>query len=349
MKYVPWLLAAALFAFPLGVSAAVFMSDEQVLSLKEPVDDDLFAVGETVLIDQPITGDLFAAGERVTVGTTVSEDTFAAGSIVEINGTIADDLFIAANTATIAATTDDLFATGSEITFDNSSTVTGDAYVAGQTVALAGTFAGDVRVTGQTIVVAEGTTINGDLLSHGKQPLIESGVTIKGMTRHTPVRPKATQAGMGSVLVSTGMWFVMALLVQYLLPGFTTAVLTQPPQALKTFALGLAWLILLLPAAVMLVISVIGIPVSIMLLLLTGLLVLLAIAYTTLFIGRWAQARVMKRDAALSWHYMLVGAVLYSLLAYIPLVGTMLGFTVTVWMFGMLVRAVWSHRGVSTL
>lgn len=347
MKYLAWCLLAALTLLPLGASAAVFLSDEQALSLKQPVDDDVFATGETILIDQPITGDVFAAGERVTISDTISEDVFAAGGIVEIQGNVQDDLFAAGNTVTISGQADDVFAAGSEITFSDSATIAGDAYLTGQTIELAGEFAGDVRIGAQTIVLTEGTTINGDLITRGGRPLIEQNVTITGAQRHEASREPATKAGLGSLLISIGMWFTMGLLARYLLPGFTALVLTQPTTPLKAFVVGLSWLILFIPAAVLVALTIIGIPLAVMIILATILLVISATTYVTLFLGRWAQKRFGKSDAPLSWHYILLGAVIYSLLKLVPLIGTLVCIVLTIWALGMLLRALWSRRHVA--
>lgn len=344
MKYLAWCLLAALTLLPLGASAAVFLSDEQALSLKQPVDDDVFATGQTILIDQPITGDVFAAGERVTISETISEDVFAAGGIVEIQGDVQDDLFAAGNTVTISGQADDVFAAGSEITFSDSATIAGDAYLTGQTIELAGEFAGDVRIGAQTIVLTEGTTINGDLITRGGRPLIEQNVTITGTQRHEEAAKQAAKTGISSLLVSVAMWFVMGLLAHYFLPGFTAKVLNQAPAPLKTFFTGLAWLIFFIPVGVVLAMTVIGIPLTIVLILATVLLLIGAITYTTLFLGRWAQKRIIKSEAPLTWHYILLGAVIYGLLTHVPVIGTLVCLLLTVWTLGMLLRALWEAR-----
>lgn len=334
---------ALLLLLPTAASAAVFISDEDALSLKEPVNDDLFATGETVIIDQTITGDLFAAGERVTISETVTEDVFAAGGIIEVQGNVQDDTFIAGNTLTMTGETGDLFAAGSTITLSPTANIAGDAYLTGQTIELAGTYAGDVRVAGQTIVVKSGTTIAGDLVTAGRTPIVEDNVSIEGERRHEAM---TEQGGVNTwgILVGIVMWFITGLALTYGLPRFTTQLLTTPPQPLKTFFVGLAWIILCVPILVLLAMSVIGIPLMVIGLLATALLLVSALGYTAVFIGSWVQGRVVKTGKPLTWYYILIGAALYSLLGYVPVLGVLFCVLVTVWVVGMLLRLIWSYR-----
>ena len=298
---------------PSAASAAVFLRDEQALSLASPIADNLFATGETILIDQPVSGDIFAAGERVTITAPVTEDIFAAGGNIEITSPIDQDIFAAGNTITIEGSADDIFAAGNTITLRPTTTITGDAYLAGQTVTLAGTIKGDVRVAGQQVVIATGTTITGALISGGKRPLIEEGVSI-GEQRHYEQPAAARRAPIGGLLVSVVTWFVTGLAARYLLPRTTAQLLTTPVEPVKTFFIGFGWLVFFVPVSIVLALSLIGLPLMFLVLLLTGLLVLGALTFTPIIIGVWAMRRITKRTPPLSWQDILLGSALYRLL-----------------------------------
>lgn len=344
MKRWPALAFLLLGLAPTAAYGAVFVRDEQALSLAAPVDDDLFATGATVLIDQAVSGDVFAAGERVTVSAPVAQDIFAAGGSVEIPAEVRDDLFAAGNTVTITGRADDLFAAGSTVMIAPSTKVAGDAYLAAQTVEIAGTFAGDVRVAGQHVTLKSGTTIAGDLVSTGRTPLIEADVAIKGEKRHEQVGQAATPYSVTGILISVAMWFIAALALVSVFPGFTSEFLQPREGVIKTFFIGAAWLVLCVPLFLLLAVSVIGIPLMLLLVLATLLLLVTSVAGVPLVLGHWIMRRAVKSDQPLSWQYILAGAALFSLLGLVPVIGILLSFVLTVFIFGTLLKALWQRR-----
>ncbi len=346
MKALALLIIASLIIVPSTALAATFLHDEQALSLSKAITDDLFTSGQTILIDQPVEGDVFAAGERITISEPVAEDVFAAGNTIEIKAAVAQDIFVAGQTITIEGGADDVFAAGNSIVFGPNSAVASDTYVAGQTIRLRGTFGGDVRVAGQTVVVASGTKITGTLISTGGQPTIESGASVGGQKHHSPPDAPRKERG-GSLLIGTITWFVAGLVARYLFPGLVTKLTAKAVQPVKTFFLGLAWLVFCLPLIIILAITVIGLPVTFFVLLFTGLLILGACTFTPIVIGRAVKLRLTKKDTPLSWQDILLGALLYNLLSYIPLVGWFISFVLTVWVLGELVQHLWHAHTAS--
>ncbi len=159
------LLSAAVFA-PFA-HAGTFVGDEvYTLGADETSDGNLYAFGNTVLIEGTVNGDLITAGGDVTIGSgaTVNGDLWAAGRQVLVEGTIEGDvrgagfLVVVAEGASVAgeflgagfhlgleagAEVDDDFSTaGAQTKLEGS--VGGDARIAGSSVLLAGPIAGDV-------------------------------------------------------------------------------------------------------------------------------------------------------------------------------------------------------------
>lgn len=339
-----WSLIALGLLLPGTTFAAVFLQDEQALSLADPVNDTVFAAGETVLIDQPITGGIFAAGERVSVTKPVTENIFVAGSIVEINTTTPQDVFAAGNEVTFTGEADDLFAAGSTVTLDTDTAVTGDAFLAGQTVIIAGNFSGNVYVAAEEAVVTAGTTITGTLISGGRRPLIEDNVSLGSQRHHEqPARPTKS-AGLSGLLASIVTWFVAGIIARYLFPQTTAKLRTPPRQPIKSFFMGLGWLLLFIPACVLLAVTLIGLPLMFFVLLLTGMLILGALSFTPIIVGSWAMQRITKKEHVLSWQDILLGSVLYNLLSYLPVIGWLASAVLTIWVMGELIRMIWPHR-----
>lgn len=106
------------------------------------VHDDLYAFGNTVVVDGTVKGDLVAAGGRVIVNGTVDGDLISAAQVVQVNGTVKDDARIAGQALVLgdnASVKDDLFAGGYSLESKPGSTVGGSLYYGGYQSLLAGT------------------------------------------------------------------------------------------------------------------------------------------------------------------------------------------------------------------
>jgi hypothetical protein len=96
------LFVLALLVFVPAASAYDGRGGEQVVIGKdEVINDDLFAGGNSVVVDGTINGDLFAAGQTVTINGKVTGNVIAAGSSVTVNGEVGHDVFAAGAAVTV--------------------------------------------------------------------------------------------------------------------------------------------------------------------------------------------------------------------------------------------------------
>lgn len=340
-------LVSSMLVLPLTGYAAEFLSGEII----EPTDvstEDVYAAGSRITLSHAIESDAFAAGETINVSGAIKGDLAAAGSDVTVSGSIADDLFVAGNTVTIRAPhLDDLFAAGSRVTLDSATTVNGDVFVAGESIELAGIIKGSVRATGNQVTIAEGTTIAGDLLTYGKhEPTIGQNVTVTGNRRHTTTtdhepRNNALLSWVRGVIT----WAIVALLLLYLLPTFTgTTLTTLRTRTLVSLGWGTLWLAAVIPATIFLLITIIGIPVAVALVLTTIVAVLVAMGISTLATGNWILQRVSSSTGQrLNWQHAIIGAVILQTLKLIPIVGGLLCVLLVLVSCGALVQAMIKH------
>jgi len=102
----------ALFSGTIAILAA---TAAQALTIKQPaeneqdirvsgegIDDNLIAIGQTVVIDAAVQGDLFVAGQSVEINAPVGGNLFAGASSLKLNSTVAQDAFVAAGNLTIS-------------------------------------------------------------------------------------------------------------------------------------------------------------------------------------------------------------------------------------------------------
>lgn len=344
-KYFAALTLISLLALPLTTHAATFLVDENALSLTQDIEDDVYAAAQTVFLNREITGDVAAAGKTVSIAAPVSQDVYAAGETVEVTGAVADDVAVAGNIVTLAAATDDLFAAGSQVKVTKEAQVAGDAYLAGERVELAGKFSGNVRVSANTVTVRSGAVIEGNLTTFGgSPPVVESGATIRGQQQHRAAEPHTPQrrARVLSFVTSVLTWFVAAQIMLYVFPTLTAATLARGGKTVgRSLLTGLIWLILFIPVSILLAMTVIGLPLMVALLCVTGLLIVAALAVAPVVIGKWVMQRVLKVTTPLSWQHVLVGAVIFAALGYLPIIGALLCSLLVLWTLGALIQAVW--------
>lgn len=333
------------FLLPLSTQAAIFLQGEDTISPAQPLTDDTYAAGQEIIIEQNINGDFFGAGENIRLGASISEDVFVAGNTLELRGEIQEDAYLAGNEISVfAQEIDDIFAAGNRIKFAPETVVTGDAFIAGQHVELAGEFQGTVRVTGQKITIAPGTHIQGDFLSSsGVEPEIDASATIVGRRQHNSLADTAS-APMFNWLYSIVTWFVASLAALYLIPQFTAHVIQISTQRLvPSVVFGVAWLLLFIPVAIMLAITVIGWPFSLMLIVFSLLIVIAALIYGPILFTAALTRRYSPRKNQLTWQHLLLGIVLYHVLLFIPIIGFIAVCLITIWAFGTLVLTVWQR------
>ena len=82
------LLVTVLTAMPVLAAEIRFQENTVTIGSGEVVDDDLYAVGNSVIIDGVINGDVLTACETITVNGKVNGSIIAVASTVNVNGEV---------------------------------------------------------------------------------------------------------------------------------------------------------------------------------------------------------------------------------------------------------------------
>lgn len=352
-KYFTAVSALVLLCAPLTLNAATFLTDEDTISQTQATDGDLFTAGNIIRITQPVEDDAFAAGQQIETEATIGQDLYAAGNSILLRGEVGDDIMAAGENVQIAVPkTDDLFVAGNNVSVSKETTVEGDAYLAGENVLVAGTFIGDVRIAGNEITIQEGTRISGNLTTYGnKAPTIQNNVTIEGDTQYRQAEQHKQRPPILGWITSVITWFVIALLLSYLLPGFVNTVSNRAmQQGGKSILVGAIWLILFMPAAIMCAITIVGIPLTFFIITLTVVLIIAGYAVAQMLVGDLLMKRVMKTTTSLTWQHVLLGVVVFQGLQLVPVFGGIATLLLVAWAMGALILASWNlHRKDNTI
>jgi hypothetical protein len=344
------LVSLALLAalVPLTAQAATFLSGENFRETTEAVPSDLFIASSTVAVLHAVRDDVFAAGENVSIDAPVGGDIIAAGNSVHVNGRAGDDVMVAGNTVQVRAEeVDDIMAAGSTVEIADT-TVAGSVLAAGERVRISGTIAGDVRVAGQDVVIASGTRIAGDVLTLGeREPVIEEGVTIGGRREHEAVERDHSWEGRFSAadwVRSVITWFIAGVLLLYLLRGAAAEVVeTAFTRSGRSLGLGALAAVLVLPAAVLLAITIVGLPLAALVLLGTPVHLIIAHTLAAVIIGAWIMRRFSSSttEPGLRWQHVLLGAVVLKTIGLVPIVGDLACAVLTLLAWGAMLSVFW--------
>jgi cytoskeletal protein CcmA (bactofilin family) len=335
----------------------------------EVVDDDLYVAAETIIVDGTVDGDLWAAGNTITVNGIVNGSVMAAGRIVNINGDVTHAVRAVAETININGDVDgDVMAGCGKLNIGRTARIGGDILFgadiagidgpvegnikgSGREVTISNWVNGDVELEVESLTILSTANIGGDLSYTSEEEAdIQSGAQITGATTHTIPEVKEDEAkgfpfvlftSALSKLISFLMAFVTGVVIIFLAPkkltSITDAIGTRPGPSAGWGAM----ILFLTPIAALIVcLTIIGIPIGLITLALYGIALYLAQIPVGLFIGRWIIGRFrVVESKAIMVGALAVGLAILKLLSLIPYFGFFVGFVVVLFGLGAVVAA----------
>jgi hypothetical protein len=335
---------------------------------------DRFAAGNALSIDKPVTGDLIAAGGSVELATTVAGDALLAGGDVIVSKKIGQSLYAVAGKFFVNdAIARNARVAGGQIEFSPISEVGGNVSVAGGQVSLKGNVKGNVQAAGGRVLID--AIIGGDVEATSGQVELGPNAKIGGKLRYAsrdPIKrdPAAKVGGSVETFAPPGGWpvpenvehhmgrggswiwtiglLLVATILVLLMPGFYTRVAaTLRARVGMSVLIGFVALICVPVAAVLFLITIIGVPLG--LLTIALYLVLLVVGYvsTGISIGDWLLKRMMSDRANTAlWRIggAIAGVLIVSLLARIPWIGGWVVLIALLAGLGALTLQVWQLR-----
>lgn len=335
-----------------------------VVEQSKIIEQDYFAWGEEVTISGTINGDAYVGGGKVLVEGNIMGDLFVAGGSVQVRGRIDEDLRVAGGDVTISGRVGgNIMALGGSIEVSDSAEISGSLTSAGGSINSFAEIGRGATIAGGDITVAN--KVNGNFTSAAgnltltpkaeiagnlvylsdREAQIREGAKVYGKVTHNfPQKPQrdlkstAKQANNGLRLIS----FVISLLVGYLLiklaPNITErtqAYLTKEP--LSTFGISLLSFLVLPFVIILFLVTIIGIPLAILL----GLFVLIDLYLAKVFVALAVGSKILDITKSTKNQFLalLTGLVIYLILGFIPVIGTIVMILTVILGFGAIVRA----------
>lgn len=364
MKLLSNIVVAFLFVllFPFSVFAQQ-NSHTVILPKNRTVNHNYFATGNNVDIEGTVNGDIYAAGGNVLVDGTVNGDVIAGGGQVTIRG-IVQNVRVAGGQVIIEGKIHgNITALGGNISTTDGSSISGSLVGAGGQFSLLGpigktislsagqvtlgnTVGSDVWVGTQNLTLTPQAKIAGGLSYTSPQnATIANGATISGKVNHSypsaanerqgeHVGPRifAALAGLriGLTIVSFLINLIVGLLLISFVPLYTNRVVEHitrhPWQALL---IGIITWILLPIVFGILLITLIGIPFAVFVVIVVVILSYIGKIIVSLLIGKWVVGQFDRRGSLVL--SLLVGLIVVEIIGFIPVFG---------WLFDIVIAAI---------
>jgi hypothetical protein len=202
-----------------------------------------------------------------------------------------------------------------------------------------GTVRQDVVVLNGDLVVRSGAEVGGDLVTQSS-PQVEEGATVRGEQKSVATEFNIDEVGFGGRVVWWIGYSVSVLILGLLLLAFAPQLFQAVRDAVRArLGASIGWgvgLFFLLPiGSVLLLVTVVGIPLGLSLLLALAFIYTLGYVVATVAVGN-----LIMRTSSSRWVVFLVGWIALRLLALIPVVGGLLWFLGSVWGLGLLAVAI---------
>jgi len=349
------LLAILLMTFTTVAVLAfdVRRGDIVTVASEEVIDSDLYVAGGTIIIDGTINGDLIAAGKIIRVNGPVNGSIIAIGGTVDINGEVTHAVRVIGETLNISGTIGrDLLLAGDKVSLASTAEIGSDLLLGAGTALIDGLIKGDINSGVESLTIASTASIQGKLTYISENEAnIQSGAQIMGPITHQlpdvkerlavgthqlpDIKERLTPAGLWGKVIGFLMALVLGIIIILLAPRRVKAV-TESIRTRPWASLGWGAIILIFTpiAALIVCITIIGLPLG----LITLVLYSIAICLTQLFAGLLIGQLIIGSSRGVETKAALVGALalglaILSLLKLIPYLDNVIGLATV--LFGL--------------
>ena len=328
-----------------------FLSGENV-RVDGDINGTTFITAGNVEVNGTIDGDLFVAGQSTVINGTVKGSVFVAGQNITLNGVVENTIYLAGATLKVTSQTNgSAFLAGQNIFVEKGTVIEKDVFVGGAKVYQNGVINGDLSSSSESLSV-DGK-IGGDLkYSSQNKADFSSNSEVVGETTWKKIEPKSSESAKSvftiaflmKILFSILAPLVVWLFVRWIRPDFWPDLAEKiAASPLRALGFGALAVVLIPVVAILLMITVIGIPLSFILLALYGVTFYVSKIIFSVFIGLWFQNRFNWSKAGSFWLFLL-GLIILSILGVVPIVGMIVGFVIAFFGMGSIVWSLLEGR-----
>jgi predicted anti-sigma-YlaC factor YlaD len=318
--------------------------DFVTVAANEIVDDTLLASANTVRVEGVVNGDLLAFGRTVEVRGTVKGDLISCAQRTEVSGTVEGHIYTLSHSLDLEGQLGhSIYGLVQSLHVDDGGRVgegivvaAGDARLEGMVKRsvniftsngdVSGSIGRDLTMTGRSLTLTNTARVGGNLSAHVhelKEVHIADGATIVGK-RDIQVNVRESRFTRPRFYFHQAVWLAGAMLVGWLgllvFPGFFQATTQLVGSGWRSLGLGVGVLAGVPVAMVVAAITLVGFPVSLMLLAVYLPAIYLAKVWVGAFLGRI----LLKPSGATRGDWLLgllVGLLILTIVGFIPYLG----------------------------
>jgi hypothetical protein len=233
---------------------------------------------------------------------------------------------------------------GNDVIFEGE--CSGNTHIAGNRVTINGKFGGDVRLIGSDIVISPNTHISGDLTYTSPKELhLQSEIAIDGeLIRKSTIAISAqSKSNPIKLLLAQILWFIAAVLVGIPFLALFPSTIGESVLAVRRYSwicmlIGMTAFITIPIFATLIFFSVIGAPLSLILLTSFGILLYLAKYPLALLFGQFILRSRLPRNFKDISLIMLVGLAAIYIISLLPFIGGTFKLLVTLYGLGAILK-----------
>ncbi len=313
-----------------------FLAGKRVEVTGAKVADDIFSAGKDLIFDTVSAKYIFAAGSSLHFKGVSADNLILAGGELDMSGDVVDDVIMAGKSLHLTndmRVGDDARLAGRDIIIDGR--IGGNLDAAAQNFRLSGEVSGTARIKAERIVLTPDARINGDLLyAASTEPEVPEGAVISGQVRKLetdiPFVDEHPESGVWYGIVAVFGYLLALILLgavlQLVMPGVLSAAAASAiDQPWASLGRGIAFVILVPIVAVLLLVTIVGVPIG--LVTLAAFFVLLALAYISicycigLYARGWSGSKEMLPGFWPKVLWTAVGILILSLIGLVPFIG----------------------------
>ena len=333
-------------------AAQTRFSDTINLTAEQTINENVLAAGGTVSSASKVSRDLIVLAGDATISGDVSQDLTVFGGTIRITGKVGDDLRVLGGTVNISGKiASDVLAVAGTVVVEQGGEIGGDLEVYGGTVQVAGKVDGELRGNTSTAIIAgtinknvsinsrdikitKSAELGGDFnYTSDQAATIQSGSIIAGKISHN-LPQKVAKSTVAATCFSALAYILLAIVLILLAPKVAREAKEELAQNFwPSLLVGVLSLVVVPTLFLILLLTVIGSPIAVILIILYGILVYIAKILVGFLLGEKIVTLIdKKKEVSMVWS-VVFGLVILLILFQIPFVGSIINFVAT--LFGL--------------
>lgn len=356
---------ATFFVVSFSHASVLGWGNNYTIQKGDEIKSNLYVASDQLTIVGNVRGDVVGGGGNIFVNNTIGGSALLFGGTVNLLSKVSNNLRIAGGTIVVSGNIGgDLAAVGNNIKVieGNNVSVGGDVLVAGNTIVISAPVNGSVKISGADVSID--STVGGDAriiadkIHIGPRAVINGSLSYKSV-READISPsakilgktnfeKVKTTGPDSTLFSKlwdSFFFVklIAIFVSAMIlfavgkNGMTTLSHRARMNPWQNLFAGIIFFIGAPISTVLLIVTVIGLPLSVAVFGLGIIFGIISIAFMPIFVGTLIKVWLKKGDSA-SWKAILLGSVVICVLGLIPVLGSIIKTTLFLISEGVMIR-----------